>query len=354
MSGGNLYMEINNEENHKVLLMKYPPITSYQSYANLLSIILNDEESLPWTFNVLTQIQIAKGVNKEQFPVFSPKINARTWEQCPWVSCNKISRELIAKKWGSIIDFVIDCIDLDYYVTLNIDRFYIPLYDQYMKSHKWHDIFIFGYDMNKRLLYVADFFKNGKYSYQQVSFEHFKASHINYDILKFGDFLDGVITIKLIKGKIQFDISIIKTLLEDYLYSRNTEQRFKFQPLVYKEENIHGLSYYDILVEQLEETKRINAVGMDLRFYHVLFDHKNAILLLIKYLMEKQYFQSSTKAIELLKEYEEIKISSLIIRNAVLKYTINKDAKIIDRLLVRLSDLKSKEKSWLEKLLNSI
>lgn len=50
--------------------------------------------------------------------------------------------------------------------------YYISAYDNYMKRHMLHIILIYGYDFDKQIFYVADFFKNSKYAFSTCSFQN--------------------------------------------------------------------------------------------------------------------------------------------------------------------------------------
>lgn len=72
----------------------------------------------------------------------------------------EVSKTLIDKKWDDIMKAVIDIIDLDQYVYLDINTSYISNYKSF-KQNQIHDLFIYGYNLEKKVIYVADFFENG-------------------------------------------------------------------------------------------------------------------------------------------------------------------------------------------------
>jgi hypothetical protein len=331
----------------KILKVKYPPITSYQTYANLLSVILSNEDAYSWMFNIL--IQISK--DSDIF-CFSPKFTALNFAECPFLKVHKISRELINRKWGSIIRFVIDCIDLNDYIMILIDRAYIANYR--MSSH-WHDIFIYGYDLKNELFYTADFFR-GVYSYQTVSFDNFKNSYDKYDVDKYEDWLDGAVLFKLADAKYEFNISSIKELLMDYYYSRNSDHRLiPFQVRFDKDKydtdykkNVYGMDCYKALAAHIIDE---NAEKHDIRPFHLFYDHKIAMVLLIKFLSKKEYLNEASS---LLEGYKLMQNKALSARNLMLKFRACENPKIIDKVTDIIQAMEIHEKRLLHELLASI
>lgn len=335
------------EKDTKILKVKYPPITSYQTYANLLSVILNNEDAYAWMFNILLQI------NKDtDIFCFSPEFTALNFAECPFLKVHKISRGLIDKKWGSIIQFVTDCIDLNDYIMILIDRAFIANYR--MGSH-WHDIFIYGYDPKKELFHTADFFR-GEYSYQTVSFDSLKNSYDKYeeDINK--DWLDGAVLFKLIDAKYEFKISSIKKLLKDYYYSRNTNSRLmpfqvRFNEKEFDSEyrkRIYGMDCYKALAAHIQDE---DSDKHDIRPFHLFYDHKTVIVLLIEFLTKKNYLNESSGLID---GYKQMQSKALAARNLMLKFRACDNPEIIKKVSGIIEAMEIHEKKLLEELLARI
>lgn len=118
----------------KILTMTPPFITSYPNHANILSVISHDDETIPWLLNSYIQLEAPKMLtNGLRMDYYTSVL----WKTCPWVYYQRMSRELILRKWDSIVDFIVDCIDLGYYVYFLIDTYYDDLRPaQILLEHK--------------------------------------------------------------------------------------------------------------------------------------------------------------------------------------------------------------------------
>ena len=97
----------------------------------------------------------------------------------------------------------------------------------------------------------------------------------------------GITLCKYIDFDYQVNISLLISSLDDYLNCVDSLQRFKYgfnhnrqyQPYF-------GLAYYDLLNEHLLKEEQ----NVDLRAYHVLYDHKQAMCMRLECLYEKKLF----------------------------------------------------------------
>ena len=278
------------------------------------------------------------------------------WNDCPWVSKQVISRENIRRKWSSFKEFVLENISIKNYVYVNIDRYYIEAYDDYGKRHFRHEIFIYGYDIESEILYVADFFENGKYSYSTVSFkqleEAYSAIHQSADD-EIGDFLGGVHLIKLRNKRFPFNdaydrnvwfcADVMISRIKDYLNSKEESL----------DDNVWGLSLYSEMKNRLSLLCNGTAreqVHLDVRAFHVLYDHKVMMVMRVNYLFDKQIICDK----RFMKESEKIRDTANMIRNMYLKFEIKLDNKILLKIIDLLVVLQEDEESLLEKIVNAI
>lgn len=332
----------------KSLAMKYPPITLYPYIANKLSVLLNYEETLPWFHSNFIQMWASKNGPKGYWSDFLYYGRNRF---CPNYKFSLISKKVMQYKWNSIIDFIIDSIDLGYYVYMNINNFYIPAYQHFNKNHRRHDIFVYGYDKKSKTLNIADFFQNGKYSYSYVSFNDFEQAYINYDRTNENDFLGGM-SLETFENTIyKFNIDFVVDSIKDYLLSRNTSIASDLEELDNKDDIVFGIQVYDILSEYSYKLGRGVFDFVDIRPFHMLFDHKVAMLLRLKYLEESRYLDKSEYIINF---YNMLQSECLILRNMIIKYNLTNDIKIFDRAAKKLEIISDMERKALNVLLNSI
>lgn len=331
--------------------MSYPPpITSYPSHANLLSVILNHEEAKPWFYNYYIQLEAPSGGNGVRLDFYTTLL----YKTCPWIYYQRVSRELAAKKWSSITEFIIDSIDLGYYVYLMVDEYFIPGYMNYQQEHQRHDIFIFGYDLESKTFNVADCFLDGRYYYTTAAFDRIETGY--HHIPAAEDWMDGIELIRFRKKhEYNFDLSLILCFIEDYLNSQNTSQRYKI-PSEYwcdgmpRQSFVFGLKIYDLLQEHLEQSVK-QKTDPDLRPFHVLWDHKTVMVSRIKFLGENQYLRNADSFYQ---SYREIARESLIVRNLLIKMLFLGNDTKIKSMQMRLTQIAATEREVLLRMLECL
>ncbi|MCX8132096.1 MAG: BtrH N-terminal domain-containing protein [Clostridia bacterium] len=336
-----------NNSIKKSLLMKDPPVTLYPHIANKLSILLNYEETLPWFYSNFIQMWASKSGPKGYWADFSMFSRNRF---CPFFKVSLINRKFMESKWDSIIDFVIESIDFGFYVYLNIDTYYIPVYENYLKQHSRHDIFIYGYDKEKKILNTADFFILQKYSHADVGFDDFEQSYVNYHLTGEADFVHGIELYTFEKEEYKFDIYNTAKSINEFLLSKNTMIASDWEVFDDKDDIVYGLQVYDVLHDYLLKVYK-GETYLDIRPFHMLYDHKTIMLQRIKYL-EKSNYLSSTE--QLTNAYSELQTQCLSIRNKIIKALLLEDVSILEKSLNKLKMISEKEKWAMETMLNSL
>ena len=146
----------------KVLPVKYPPITSFPYLANMLSILwVNQERTLPWISDHFIQIYGSTNLGFDFYDNSSAfYIPAESY--CPFIHIQQIDRKVINHGLHIFSDYVEFLIDNDWYSCLCLDRYYLSCSAQYKKDHFLHSTFIYGYDKEKEVVLIADFFNNGE------------------------------------------------------------------------------------------------------------------------------------------------------------------------------------------------
>lgn len=323
--------------------MKYPPITSYQSYANCLSILCYYDNENIWNYIFSSFIQLSafakhdKGFNMLDF-------YPRTIFNCPLLECEQISRKDISSKANSIVEFIVNKINLGYYITLNIDTYYISIYKTFhkLKGVYPHDIYIWGYDLNDKVFYVSEFLS--KFEYTTVSFSELEQGYMNFKAID--SFSEDVGLIMYKGGEYKLSLNTIIDLTKDYLFSNNSSKRLApTQQFIYNSDTHWGLDIYKLLKECIIKSNS----GYLLRYLHILFDHKVLMSLRIKYLIEKKYILASDS---ILQQYELIKKQAMIIRNLAIKSKVSDNPKYFYKIYDYIDTLQQIERQSLESLLD--
>jgi hypothetical protein len=337
-----------NELDKRILPMKSPPITLYPHIANKLSVILSNEEALPWFYSNFIQVWTSKQGPNNYWADFLYFSGSRF---CPHYKSNLISRKLMEYKWGSVIDFLIDAIDMGYYVYLNVDASVIPEYEEKKEEHWKHDVFVFGYDKKNKKLNIADFFKGFKYYYSEVSFNEFEKSYKNFLIMGEDDFINGIGVETYEKGIFKFDIDFIKRSINDYLSSSNTSISSDLSEFDNKDDIVYGIQVYEVFSDYISRYNKNEFKVADIRPFHMLLDHKNVMQLRLKYLDEMGYLENTDYFVN---AYKKLQAEALIIRNMIIKHMIAKEDNSLGNVLKRISSISIDEKEVLRKLLYSI
>lgn len=323
--------------NKKVLEMKYPPITSYQNQANLLALLTNHEQPYNWIYSNFIQLDASNTISFHLPNLF---------KTCPFIYYQRISRAFIKLYNDSVNLFFINAIHLGSYAYVNLNHYYIPGSSKYQKEHKLHDTFVFGYDLDEQVFYIADFFI-GKYDFIQVTFSDFENAFKNMDSTDTIDYLEGVELLSYKETEYNFDINQTRDYLIDYLHSKPSYRKYNEYN---KGEEFHGLDVYISIQNYLNKLIEDEAED-DVRSFHVLLDHKKIMLDRLVFLGRNNFLDNID---ELKEKYNAIQTKVLICRNSFLKFYINKDKKILIKIIQMLTEIRDLERIVLEEIIERI
>lgn len=339
---------IQNQLTEKKLLLTPPPITSYPLFANLLGVILNNEAAYSWYYNYF--IQLYGAIGSDGLPLYFNGVDL--WEKCPFVDMQKIHRDYVEQNWDSVTDFLIDSLNSGYYSYYSANRFYIKVFDKYHQQHDKHQTFIYGYDLEKKEFSIADFYKDYSYTLATASFEEVEDSYNNIHLSDMIDWNYGYIwQIKPKNTDYQFDMELLKILLEDYLHSKNSVDSYEEHTKRKKGGIVYGVANYDLIVSFIDLVLQEKQMP-DIRPLHVMFDHKSIMVERIKFLDENGYLMESEAS---LSAYGELKNDFLKIRNRIIKsFYTNTFIEAIKASREKLLEIKNKECRALENLIHSL
>ncbi|AIQ12233.1 hypothetical protein PDUR_10090 [Paenibacillus durus] len=273
-----------------------------------------------------------------------------TWVpySCPFLDIQLLNKDIFEKfnDSSNIIKSITDRIDSGYYVYMSVNHKYLSCSNVqwYKRINIAHELFIYGYNMEKMILNVADNF-GGKYEFKDCSFYEFIQSYINPANINLHHY-NRVILMKLNKDiNAELDILRISDLLTDYLESRDTRIRDDGS-VNWAKNSFLGISVYDKIIEYLYLLLE-DKCEYDIRFLHILWEHKKCMVYRMKLLEEKQVLQDS-KFYEM---YKKIENDAFIQRSLMIKFYINKNKDIITDMILWLKSLKETEELLLRELL---
>lgn len=341
-----------------VLPIVYPPITSFPAYSSVLSILWNFKKTKDWIYNNFVNLW---GTNEISQGGGVPISYSSWWTMrlCPFINYGQVQRDVAKAHYPNTTDLLLSYITLGYYLYCSYDMYYISHSRHYKKNHKYHQLFIYGYDKERKTFNVSDFFYNGKLSFEEVSFEEVEKAidSVEEFINPLPDFF--IDTLKYVDIDYNLNTILLKKNLTDYVNSTNTYLSYEDKILCeiekkYLLENkiVFGIANYDLIIECLIDLLNgKDKIFIDIRPFHVLWDHKVLMSMRIKYLTENHIIKDDRN---LYNRYEEIKNICLMNRSLFIKYYKKKDNGILNRIIENLNIIKCEEKNVMNDLIDKL
>ncbi len=328
------------------LEMTKPPVTCYLHHAYPLTAAMAHKDFYPWFFSNYIQLEYNQDIHALNF--FTCVICGNCI-YVPILDYKILDLEFLFKSNTNIIDFIINSIDMGYYVTTYLDQYFVPDRTLFQKKHIRHEEMILGYDSVKELFKIVGYNSRGIYSKSNISFSEFEASYIN-SISKTND----VILFKAkdsmsYKPSFEFDIINVKNLLKDYLLSKDTTDNLRIigNP---KSGYVYGIQVYKGIIKYIQLANENNN-PCDIKIPYLLWEHKKAMVSRIEYLIENKYLASSN---ELLTAHIGLQHDAERVKNMILKYNVTYDKKLIETTINSLQQMYNKEIVLIEDLLNKL
>ncbi|MDP4147672.1 MAG: hypothetical protein Q8936_24925, partial [Bacillota bacterium] len=274
-----------SDESSKVLPFSIPPIIGYQMHAFPLTVVLDNEECLPWFYSNYIQLFCKEQFTGTFFDFFN--LNTGEWLNfcypgSPHVIYNAVDPVVLYTGGVNVTEFLMNYIDRGYYICIFLDEFHIPGKRPYQKSRFNHDSLIFGYDSKEGYFHTAGFDNTGAYTRSILSFEDFEKAHLSSDI----ETCLIVLFKKNTDIKYEFDLKLVTEMLEDYVKSRNSSERLRMLRNPEKD-IVYGIGIYKQLIKYIEVLAETDIEFDHIKPFHILWEHKKCMLLRLKYIEEK-------------------------------------------------------------------
>ena len=333
----------------KILPLAEPKVTSWAWRADLFSILCNNEETDAWRLSNYILL-ICMVSTRTGFYMFDYTPTQDGYMQCPWLDLQIFSRAYLDRHYNYIIDFFIESLEEENYIFAVFDEGVFLNSNGHEKRP--HQLLIFGYDRIKEIFYANDFTFKGYYSTAEISFADAAQAYYNisYD--------DDMMRMNIGKGiallhfkekcSYQFDKNLVRSQLIKYIGDKDI-----FMPThILGESSFYGMSVYDVLYDILGRMK-VESYPLDIRPFHVLYDHKLLMCERINYMLSHQIISLSLSIVEDLKCIAE---KALILRNVFLKIKISKQAE--QSMFIRLIDgykwIQEKEHEIITQILSAL
>lgn len=331
----------------KALPIVQPFISAYPYHANLLSVLQahDSDRTLPWILD--NYLQLAMPDNpydmKMDFYIFSP------WKNCPFIYYQRIERVLILQNWPCFSDFVINCINNGNYVYTLADHYYLPPSDEFNKRHWVHDLFFHAYDLEERVFYVSDYFKDGIYKTVAVSFDSVSSAYNQLNVEM--DWLHGVELIRYRGDRLHwFNPLVVKDKITHYLSGHNFALHNQHAGEYWKSGFMFGATVYDKIQTHYRLLRGHLSDMTDIRPFHVLYEHKKVLRHLVNYLEDNGLIPPKA----LSRIAEGLEQEAYVLRNLYLKLQLSKNDRLIKRLIASTEKIRITEGAMLTALIEHL
>jgi len=278
---------------------------------------------------------------------------------CPWLACNssRIDYEMISMLLDStstsLCDLLLKAISKGFYISIEIDDFYLSSSMSYKNFSIIHEYLLYGYDADKKIFFSAGHFNHGQFGFSNISFSDIEKGYINESTYRHYNGKQQK-PIRFLKfdatGLFDFNIDLVAALLNDYINGVNTQCNFNIYRNIYPHKVIaYGVNRYSFIKKYYASI--VNAEELDLRPLYSICDHCRVIYELLCFIKGCKYFVSMKTFIE---EYRAIcekaqaalniaikcrmsnNITSLVKINALLDNVFNLEVELIKKITTQL------------------
>jgi len=322
-------------------------ITTLPTDANAVAVISSDKDFDLWLYNSFIQLYQKNSSCAITYFDFN-------YRSAPMLVVKKTDKNLFdLKDFNCFSEFIKNSLRHNNYIYLMVNKKYIPLYRR--QNDTYHDMFVYGYDDNKKIFFIADCFEGGKYTFNTCTFDelYLAVSNVSEEKENYLGFKKCIELISCEKIKSNLFIDRIRTSIRDYVESTPTTFWF------IQEQNWHnnvkdrkfGLDCYDALINILEN---ISVGDVRARFIiisiEVMIEHKNIMINRLT-ILGKIYKIDIEKYIT---SYSEIKNNVLKCRSLFLKYGITKSETHINAIIQLYEKVRRYEKILLLEILKTL
>lgn len=324
------------ESKKKVLAIHEPLISTYTSYGAIFSII--PRSAMPWVLNNFIQINFVEAWGMATFDFHKLLLN-----NCPSIDLYT-EREVSNPECQTegLKNKIIEGIDSNYYLFFYVDRYDIECAEEYQKMHCFHEIFVYGYDLEQNQVYICDNFQDGKFIQTSCSFQSISRSYGK--ILSQESFMKKILYLKVCENTFcKLNIKKIEYNLRAYIRGEETYSIIG-EPTKIE----YGVSVIDLYVDYIS---KIDGQWIDQRFFHLLYEHKTLMEMRVRSLLQLGYVDEKDIDIE---EFVEQIQRALILRNLVIKYNLLRDEDLTCKICNKLLELRRWDVMLISLLLWSI
>ncbi len=259
--------------------------------------------------------------------------------QNPWIKQFIISSAMM-KQFHDIFDFIIKCIDNGHYIGLMLNEKYVPSSVAYDVFDFEHQSLIYGYDLNKKIIYLMGFDRYQHFKPYVLTFEEFYAAYDNlinsYEI--------ALMSFSASEYVYDLDVKIVCKMLREYRFSIDSSYREELN--VNKGLRFYGIQIYDILLNNLYKLS-------DQRISYIIYEHKKIMVARIDYFKCKGLFQN-TDYIRLHHKSKELEKISLELMMICIKYQISGKEELLNKIEALIKCMKEKDINFIDDFIQTL
>lgn len=269
-----------------------PAISHTPRDTALLGILALDPNSYDWLHSNFIDIYFNKTTGIDNY---YPKA---IWEYCPFLHVFYLPYEYILTSYENFSDFIEIAISGGYYVCPLINRKFIKEYS--VRDESDHNPFITGFNPSQRRVTAYDFFKEGTYSKENISYSSINEAFLELPKTKeFSEDYSGlqgrVFLVKYNNStNYQFNKNEVLTKLNNFLTSKNLIIENLYSVGIEKEcseDYVFGVECYNYLKNGWVLRRQLGLI-----YSKAIFWEKRYI-----YFREKKYLKSNEQTEEYIK-----------------------------------------------------
>lgn len=321
-----------------------PRVRTYQCNAFIESILSDRSDYDAWISNNYIQLALYKKDDEDTLDYFGgsifgciPLLEYKSYEDCSYLKNQENEVHEKFQEW----------IDSGNYIYTFLNEYYVPERFAYLKFSFNHDVLIYGYDAKKQVYLLIGYNDRGNYATSEISYKNLTNAFLNE--------VDCLILVKKKEMEYSFNYNKFKTMITEYRNGVDSRNNLD----VYLDMKSYNHPYYDVklgnyvcfgltIYQGIEELLE-NAYNksLDYRLFYLIYEHKVNMELRIKYLIKTGYI----KDINFQSDYNTLSNKANQLFSMVLKYNINYDSFLLERLKKIIGELHKEEADILDKLL---
>lgn len=254
----------------------------------------------------------------------------------------------------SMLKYVINQISRGRYIKILLDHFYLPEYKFYNKKHFYHTEFIYGYDLEKGVLYVIGSanLRMGGFKRTTISICDFLKSYESSRNTK----LTKPITAIVIKEWKKYEFNFNEFYKGVFAYY-NSKSSVINRLCAYNDKhsffNKYGMNAYDELLKILKKDLCVldkSALNL-IKYLQAFADYKKLMLQRIEYLYENEFLNQS-EFNNIYYDYMKVVDGFNIIIALYIKNSIFTTSQTQNKIIDKLEEVKKIEKNCLDNILS--